>query len=65
MGDLKKITHIIEGYNFWRRWKGNGITFYQFGKYLSNKKAEPIIDQHIIRAFGIYEADDDEKNWTI
>lgn len=30
--------------------------FYQFGKYLTKLPGQPIIDQHVIRAFGIYKA---------
>ena len=34
--------------------------FYQFGKYLTKKPGEPIIDQHVLRAFGIFKADGDK-----
>ncbi|MBU1822192.1 MAG: hypothetical protein KKG00_11880 [Bacteroidetes bacterium] len=58
-GDLTKMKHIIQGVADTRS-SNNGqlpdsaIVFYQFGKYLSGNHGEPIIDQHILRAFGIY-----------
>ena len=33
------------------------MVFYQFGKYLTKKKGEPIIDQHVLRAFKLYLTD--------
>jgi len=52
-GDFGKEKHIIQGilgkYSFDE--KNSGHVFYQFGKRLNNPKNEPIIDQHIIRAF--------------
>ena len=60
-GDLKKITHIIEGIISGQEDdKENGLVFYQFGKYLTKKPGEPIIDQHVLRAFGIFRANGDE-----
>ncbi len=57
-GDLIKIKHIINGIVSEENedYKESGIVFYQFGKYLT-KKGNPIIDQHTLRAFGIYKAD--------
>ena len=61
-GDLKKINHIIEGIiSDEPKERENGLVFYQFGKYLTKKPGEPIIDQHVLRAFGIYKANGDEK----
>ena len=52
-GDLLKLNHIVKGINYN---SGDiiedGIVFNQFGKYLANRDIEPIIDQHVIRAFG-------------
>ncbi len=52
-GDFGKESHIIEGIldkgdleN-----KNSGLVFYQFGKKLRDPKNEPIIDQHIMRAY--------------
>lgn len=60
-GDLKKVKHIIEGIISGREDdKENGLVFYQFGKYLTKKSDEPIIDQHVLRAFGIFKADGDK-----
>ncbi|TKT92640.1 hypothetical protein [Dyadobacter frigoris] len=58
-GDLKKIKHIIKGVTESaetdkRQLPDDAIVFYQFGKYLSGKSGEPIIDQHVLRAFGIF-----------
>jgi hypothetical protein len=57
-GDLKKLKHIVKGVL-----DGNNeidpseaLVFHQFGKHLTGKKYEPIIDQHVLRAFGIYDA---------
>ena len=61
-GDLKKVKHIIEGIISGQEDdKENGIVFYQFGKYLTKKSGEPIIDQHVLRAFGIFKADGDKE----
>jgi hypothetical protein len=59
-GDLKKIKHIIQGIkdvdeiNYS---KTDGLVFYQFGKYITKKEGEPIIDQHVLRAFKVYKTD--------
>ena len=56
-GDLKKIRHIIEGIISENNYeKESALVFYQFGKYLTKEPGEPIIDQHVLRAFGIYKA---------
>lgn len=56
-GDLKKIRHIVEGIESENDTiKDNALVFYQFGKYLSHQNGEPIIDQHVLRAFGVYQA---------
>jgi hypothetical protein len=61
-GDLKKVKHIIEGILSGQQdEKENGLVFYQFGKYLTKKLGEPIIDQHVLRAFGIYKASGDKE----
>jgi hypothetical protein len=61
-GDLKKIKHIIEGIISGQHdEKEDGLVFYQFGKYLTKKKGEPIIDQHVLRAFGIFQANGDKE----
>ncbi|PKP45935.1 MAG: hypothetical protein CVT94_16320 [Bacteroidetes bacterium HGW-Bacteroidetes-11] len=56
-GDLKKVKHIVKGilesekndYD-----QDEALVFYQFGKYLTKTPGQPIIDQHVIRAFAIY-----------
>lgn len=59
-GDLKKVKHIIEGIISGQTdEKDNGLVFYQFGKYLTKKPGEPIIDQHVLRAFGLFRANGD------
>jgi hypothetical protein len=60
-GDLKKVKHIVEGIiSEQEDEKEKGLVFYQFGKYLTKKPGEPIIDQHILRAFGIFKAAGDK-----
>lgn len=59
-GDLKKIQHIIKGIVEVGKEDTNqesAIVFYQFGKYLTKTQSEPIIDQHVIRAFAMYRPD--------
>lgn len=59
-GDLKKISHIIQGIKEVDKTnsiKNDGLVFYQFGKYLTKQKGEPIIDQHVLRAFKVYRID--------
>jgi hypothetical protein len=68
-GDLKKIRHIVAGIlnegGKDDEEKENGLVFYQFGKYLKKEPGEPIIDQHVLRTFGIYQAtESDEKEIT-
>lgn len=62
-GDLKKIKHIIKGILDHEDVNDNqeeALVFYQFGKYLTKTLEQPIIDQHVIRAFGIYKATDNK-----
>jgi hypothetical protein len=70
-GDLLKIKHIISGIlgeviidnnhteieveENNKTDENSPLVFNQFGKYL-NDKVEPIIDQHVIRAFAVYKA---------
>ncbi|MDR2284872.1 MAG: hypothetical protein LBE37_16780 [Sphingobacterium sp.] len=60
-GDLKKVKHIIKGIKDNEdRIVKEGIVFHQFGRFLTGKTGEPIIDQHVIRAFAVYENTDDK-----
>jgi len=60
-GDLGKEKHIADGVLGIRDNQEikneKGLVFYHFGKHLQNK-TNPIIDQHVIRAFKLYEASD-------
>lgn len=59
--DLKKIKHIIEGIKDGNNEnKKSALVFYQFGKFLSGN-GEPIIDQHVLRAFSIYYSNKSEE----
>lgn len=59
---MKKVKHIIEGIVSGQQDdKESGLVFYQFGKYLSRSPGEPIIDQHVLRAFGVYKAEADRE----
>ena len=54
-GDLKKLKHIARGVSEITSNKNKqktALVFYQFGKYLT-KTGQPIIDQHVMRAFSI------------
>lgn len=56
-GDLIKMKHIVKGIydedsDIVNQEKA--LVFYQFGKYLTKKNAQPIVDQHVLRAFGVY-----------
>ena len=52
-GDLKKLKHIAKGVSTPNKNdQKTALVFYQFGKYLT-KTGQPIIDQHVIRAFSI------------
>lgn len=57
-GDLKKISHIIKGIINVEEEddrQEKALVFYQFGKYVTKRSGQPIIDQHVIRAFAIYQ----------
>jgi len=57
-GDLLKLKHIIKGIKNEGKNdedKDDGLVFYQFGKYLTKEKGQPIVDQHVLRAFAISE----------
>ena len=70
-GDLKKVRHVINGILDTEKNEDSqedALVFYQFGKYLTKKLGEPIIDQHVIRAFAVYITEDQktvEKYRTI
>ncbi len=54
-GDLGKEKHVIEGILKFNKVDEKGIVFYHFGKFIGDiDKKEPIIDQHTLRAYGIY-----------
>lgn len=61
-GDLKKIKHIAKGIRENQSAKGlpdEALVFYQFGRYLTKTPGQPIIDQHVIRAFGVSRSEGD------
>lgn len=63
-GDLKKVKHIIKGVLDSDKQvsdQNQALVFYQFGKYLTKTNGQPIIDQHVIRAFAIYCVKDDSQ----
>ncbi|MDW5288883.1 hypothetical protein [Formosa sp. PL04] len=60
-GDLKKLKHIAKGISEIESNEDNqekALVFYQFGKYLTKTDGQPIIDQHVIRAFSISKLND-------
>lgn len=53
-GDLNKAKHIIRRIAESKSDCDNvqdGLVFYQFGKFLTKSAGQPIIDQHVIRAY--------------
>ncbi|MBK9490049.1 MAG: hypothetical protein IPO07_15690 [Haliscomenobacter sp.] len=63
-GDLKKIKHIIKGIQNAKEDsddQNDALVFYQFGKYLTKASGQPIIDQHVIRAFAVYRTKEDNE----
>jgi len=67
-GDLKKIKHIIKGILDSENENSDqdeALVFYQFGKYLTKTPGQPIIDQHVIRAFAIYNSTDNSQTTTL
>jgi hypothetical protein len=67
-GDLKKVKHIIKGIVdsvTENSDQDEALVFYQFGKYLTKAPGQPIIDQHVIRAFAIHKMTDLEQVTTL
>ena len=55
-GDLKKLKHIAKGVSeitLNENKQETALVFYQFGRYLTKTEGQPIVDQHVIRAFSI------------
>lgn len=61
-GDLQKIKHIVSGIHAKPEDEltNDALVFKQFGKHLANRETEPIVDQHILRAFAIFKAENEE-----
>jgi hypothetical protein len=59
-GDLGKEKHIISGVLNSSQ-VDDGLVFYYFGQHLQNKIENPIVDQHVIRAFRIKECHEFEN----
>ena len=58
-GDINKINHVIRGIlNSDNEDKegSSGPVLFQFGRHLAQPHAEPIIDQHVIRAYSVWKA---------
>ncbi len=68
-GDLPKIKHIIKGVLKEKDESDEeqAIVFHQFGRYLTKTPGQPIIDQHVIRAFGIFkpQSKGGGKEWDV
>ncbi len=64
-GDLNKIKHIVNGiYNSKKDINtdfGSSIVFQQFGRFIANQNDNPIIDQHVIRAYLAFKAQNVEE----
>lgn len=58
-GDIKKINHVIRGIlnsNNEDKDGNSGPVLFQFGRHLAQPHAEPIVDQHVIRAYSVWKA---------
>lgn len=67
-GDLEKMKHIVKGImesNFTVFDQEQALVFYQFGKYLTKSTGHPIIDQHVIRAFGVYKSSESNNHVSL
>lgn len=63
-GDLQKVAHIIKGAvdaNPTALTNGPGQVFRQFGRHLADR-SESIVDQHVLRAFELYELYEGDKD---
>lgn len=49
-GDLRKLLHIVNGIKG-EPSNAQAVTFHHFGKFLAQPEENPIIDQHVIRAY--------------
>lgn len=64
-GDLPKIKHIIKGVlGQGHESVAQAFVFRQFGRHLADKQ-EPIVDQHVLRAFGIHRSQSEEECKTL
>ena len=59
-GDLLKIKHIVQGIMSEEmlddlNTKEDGLVFYNFGKSIRTGSQDPIVDQHVLRAFSLYQ----------
>lgn len=56
-GDLKKMKHIVKGIanTVDENEQDDAMVFYHFGKHLTRQAGHPIIDQHVLRAFEMYQ----------
>ncbi|VVN34746.1 hypothetical protein PS662_05089 [Pseudomonas fluorescens] len=66
-GDLQKVAHIIKGAADVRPTSlinGPGQVFRQFGRHLADR-SESIVDQHVLRAFELYEQIDTPDSATV
>jgi|JI10StandDraft_1071094.scaffolds.fasta_scaffold51423_1 hypothetical protein len=52
-GDLMKVKHIVDGIRNVNQDGKSGQVFRQFGRFLNDPENEPIIDQHVLRAFRV------------
>lgn len=60
--DLNKIKHIVYGIENTEREAEKAIVFYQFGRHLTDHLSEPIVDQHIMRAFNTHMTDNYDED---
>lgn len=64
-GDVAKLKHIINGVcSSGDLQSEDALVFQQFGKSLQNQ-SEPIIDQHVLRAFAVYKIKNGDEQQVI
>jgi hypothetical protein len=64
-GKLESIKRIIEGAEAalknTSKLPSSAVVYYYFGRHLTNRLKEPLVDQHVIRAYRLIENQDQSK----
>lgn len=59
-GDLRKLKHLIKGIanTVDDNEQGEALEYYHLGKHLTHETGQPLIDQHVLRAFELFQLRD-------